>query len=253
MTTKSLSAYAPHLLGLGVVTAIAAFFFAVEPIPQDPGYHDFADRRTLMGIANFWNVASNLPFLFAGIYGLRYLPDGALRLPFAVFFIGLVLTCFGSGYYHYAPVNETLVWDRLAMTISFAGLIAVFVGDYGVARWARPVVITMLAVGAATVLFWIWGEGRGAGDLRPYAVVAILPMLVIPLVLLARSESSAFTRYYWIMIGFYALAKIGEHFDGQVYALVGMSGHALKHVLAACGGGVLAYALRAQRRAPESA
>ena len=46
----------------------AAFWFS--PIPQDPAYHGFADRRTLFGIPNFWNVFSNLPFVLVGAFGL---------------------------------------------------------------------------------------------------------------------------------------------------------------------------------------
>jgi hypothetical protein len=39
----------------------------VGPIPQDTGYHQFADTRQVAGMDNFWNVASNVPFLLAGL------------------------------------------------------------------------------------------------------------------------------------------------------------------------------------------
>ena len=57
---------------LGAVTVggiAAAFWFS--PIPQDPTYHEFADRRTFFGIPNFWNVFSNLSFVLVGAFGLR--------------------------------------------------------------------------------------------------------------------------------------------------------------------------------------
>ena len=41
----------------------------LPPIPQDQGYHDFADHRTMFGIPNFWNVVSNLPFVAVGAVG----------------------------------------------------------------------------------------------------------------------------------------------------------------------------------------
>lgn len=129
----------PRLIALagGVVLAIAAFFAIVAPIPQDPAYHDFADKRTLLFLANFWNVMSNLPFAIIGLWGMRHVfRHGAtacapgLELAYIVFFAGIFLTAFGSGYYHLHPGNDPLVWDRLPMTIGFAGLFSIIVGEY---------------------------------------------------------------------------------------------------------------------------
>ena len=41
----------------------------LPPIAQDQSYHQFADQRTLLGIPNFWNVVSNLPFIAIGATG----------------------------------------------------------------------------------------------------------------------------------------------------------------------------------------
>jgi hypothetical protein len=49
------------IVGLAALALVAAIF--LPPVPQDLRYHSFADRRTLWGVANFWNVVSNLPFL----------------------------------------------------------------------------------------------------------------------------------------------------------------------------------------------
>ena len=38
-------------------------------VPQSLEYHHFADRRDLLGIANFLDVISNLGFLIVGIAG----------------------------------------------------------------------------------------------------------------------------------------------------------------------------------------
>jgi hypothetical protein len=43
----------------------------LPPLLQDQAYHQFADRRELFGIPNFWNVVSNLPFVILGAVGLR--------------------------------------------------------------------------------------------------------------------------------------------------------------------------------------
>src|SRR5690242_13090880 len=93
---------------LGIALAAAAFLVLVPPIPQDQAYHAFADRRTIFGIPNFGNVISNVPFAGIGIIGLR-LVHGA---PARVLFAGVLLTFFGSAYYHLAPSDARLVWDR---------------------------------------------------------------------------------------------------------------------------------------------
>jgi len=58
------------LLGIGIGVAMVAAMFALPRIPQDPGYHNFADTRPWLGIPNFLDVASNLPFLVVGLLGL---------------------------------------------------------------------------------------------------------------------------------------------------------------------------------------
>ena len=57
------------LLAVSLFTLIAVFVF-VDPYPQPQAYHAFADNRSLFGIANFWNVATNAVFLVPGIAGL---------------------------------------------------------------------------------------------------------------------------------------------------------------------------------------
>jgi hypothetical protein len=59
------------LVGLAAIAAV--LFFVVPPIVEFHWYHDFADQRSLLGIPNFWNVISNLPFLFIGGWGIWYL------------------------------------------------------------------------------------------------------------------------------------------------------------------------------------
>ncbi len=122
------------LAGVSAVLAIAAF--VVPAMPQPLSYHAFADCRTIFGLPNFFNVVSNLPFLVAGVLGLVhvYRGDGRFidpreQLPYLVFFLGALLTCFGSAYYHAAPDNARLVWDRLPMTLGFAGLVAAAVAE----------------------------------------------------------------------------------------------------------------------------
>jgi len=213
--------------------------FLLSPFAQDHAYHAFADDRTLLGIPNFWNVVSNLPFLIVGVSGFRFLVRHSdlvtpLRTAWVMFFVGILLTTLGSGYYHLSPDNPSLGWDRLAMTIAFMSLFAVVVGEYISVNWAHRLLIPLLLLGMASVLYWLHTETLGSGDLRPYALVQFLPVLLIPLIMYRHRGQSDLGPYLGAMIAFYVAAKVFEHYDASVFAAGEiMGGHALKHALAA--------------------
>lgn len=231
-----------------VAATIAAVFLFVDPIPQDPNYHNFADTRRLFGISNFWNVASNLPFFVVGAWGMafvsrRIIHPAELRPAYLVFFFGIFMTAFGSAYYHYEPGNDSLILDRLPMTIGFAGMLAVVLGEIISIRLARRVLAPFLIVGIASVMYWAWTESRGAGDLRPYAIVQFLPMLLIPVLLITHRENSRLVPAFWMMILFYVLAKIVEFFDATIFGFGEiLSGHSIKHLFAAIAPAILLLA-----------
>ena len=232
-----------------------------SPLAQDPAYHAFADGRTLLGIPNFWNVVSSVPFFIVGVWGLVFLarhPDTAthLRGVWMVFFIGILLTMFGSGYYHLAPDNGSLGWDRLTMVIAFMSLFALVIGEYVSTEWANRLLVPLLLIGVGSVYYWLSTEAQGAGDLRPYALVQFLPMLLVPIIVLLRRGRSDLGPWFGLMIVFYVAAKLFEFYDASVFAAGGlMSGHAIKHVLASLGAACLLLGLHrrahsASRRAP---
>ncbi|MBT3535796.1 MAG: alkaline phytoceramidase [Rhodospirillaceae bacterium] len=232
------------LVGITVI-AIAATLF-VPAIPQDPAYHLFADARPFLGIPNFGNVASNVAFTLVGFFGLMVLygqtPGSAGvtlsdTLPYAIFFAGVALIGAGSAYYHWAPTNATLFWDRFPMTIAFMALTAAIVADrIHRAIGLKIILPLLLAMGVASLIFWVLTEAAGTGDLRFYGLVQFLPIFLIPIIcwLFPRARYTK-GRYIAAMIFFYALAKLFEHFDSQLYDLAGnlVSGHTLKHLTAA--------------------
>ena len=55
----------------GLILGALGVILSLDPWRQDPAYHLFADRRAWLGVANFADVASNLPFLAVGLWGLR--------------------------------------------------------------------------------------------------------------------------------------------------------------------------------------
>ena len=248
MTQAAIRLWAYRLLP---VAGLVALFRFTNPIAQDPAYYLFADGRTLLGVPNFWNVVSNLPFAVVGIWGLYAVLkiDPAhtrfeLRNMYLVFFFGVFLTAFGSSYFHLEPADGSLFWDRLPMTIGFAGLFAAVIGEYGSTSTARHWLPIFLVIGASSVVYWQWTESLGRGDLRPYAIVQFLPMLVVPAILLINKRENDIRPYIWLMIAFYVGAKLLEFFDVEVFSGIQViSGHSLKHILAALGPAVLAAGL----------
>ncbi len=229
------------LLSLAMVMIIAVFF--LPRIPQPEGYHQFADQRLVLGLPNFLNVVSNLPFFLVGLAGLVQLRRGVitailqpLRYLYFILFAGVLLVGVGSSYYHLWPSNLTLVWDRLPMTIAFMSLFALLLAEFVALRAARLLAWPLLLVGIFSVGYWYFTERVNQGDLRLYILVQFLPMLLIPLMLLLFRSCYTHTRALWWLLLFYLLAKLFEGLDTQVYALGNLvSGHTLKHLVSALG------------------
>src|SRR5438132_1136255 len=226
------------VLGLPVHIATAtAVVFSLPPISQDVAYHQFADRRQMLGIPNALNVLSNVPFAVIGILGLtRVARAGAgwERLAFLVLFASVVLTGVGSVYYHLAPRTATLFWDRLPMTVAFASLTALTLGERVSPRAGPWLLAVLVVIGVTSVVSWQRGELAGAGDLRLYILVQFLPMVLIPLALVLFPARALRARDLLGVLGWYVLAKLFEALDAPIFALAGVvSGHTLKHLAAA--------------------
>jgi hypothetical protein len=218
---------------IGAAATIAVMLHA--PVQQALDYHAFADTRAMFGVPNFWNVVSNLPFLVIGLLGIKELsgcPRGALpalHAAYFVFFAGVIFVALGSAYYHLAPANDSLTWDRLPMTTAFMAFVAIIIGEHIDPRIGARSLAPLVLLGAASVVYW-----RLTDDLRPYIVVQFLPLLLIPLVLLLFPSPFSSVRLLWAMLGSYALSKALELGDRFIFAFGGlMSGHALKHAVAA--------------------
>lgn len=238
-----------HKLGILIalfLLSVTAVLFAA-PIPQDPSYHKFADTRSYLGLANFRDTASNLGFTVVGCLGLWSVfgprrqiifDELADARSFATFFFGVGLVSLGSAYYHLAPVNDRLFWDRLPMTVAFMGLFYAILEDRidGVSRQIRWLLPVMVGLGVASVLYWDWTESQGRGDLRFYILVQFFPMIALPVicVLFPKARYTGGGYIIWIIV-WYGLAKILEYFDAQIFDMLGrvISGHSLKHLASA--------------------
>lgn len=240
------------VLGFTVLSVLAALLLPAMPQPLD--YHEFADDRTMLGIPNFMDVVTNGAFVVAGLVGLVVVlrtrtgfERGVERLPYAVFFVGVVLTGLGSGYYHLAPDNERLFWDRLPMTIAFMSLLSAQVVDRMNVRAGLALLGPMLLVGASTVFYWRATERAGAGNVIPYGVLQGYAVVVLLLLARLPSRYTRGTDLYWVFAG-YVLAKVLETFDRQIFELGHViSGHSLKHVAAAVAALLVARMLARRR------
>jgi Ceramidase len=217
------------------------------PIMQDLAYHEFVDVRKIFGIPNFYNVVSNLPFLLVGVVGSIFScrnTSGPSRIAWVIFFIGVGLVGFGSAFYHLEPDNQSLLWDRLPMTIGFMGLFAALLGEFVEPRMTTYLLFPLVLIGIASVLLWHWFE-----DLRLYVWVQFMPLLVIPALLVLYRRRYSHANLLVLALVFYLLAKLLEAFDAEVFVLLQneMAGHAVKHVFAGIGSAIILWMLRIRK------
>ncbi|WP_322029119.1 hypothetical protein [Paraburkholderia sp. J76] len=235
------------LLGSVALFALGAVLQIVWPLTQAASYHHFADERSLGALPNASDVLSNLVILAAGIANLgwvvRRMSQRPLQLPgMLAAAIGLILTAFGSAWYHAAPSDATLVWDRLPMTIVFAGILAMLWTSVSGMRVGWLQLLILVAVSVGTVGYWMAFE-----SLWPYAILQFGGLAVIVVMTVFRKVEGLGG---WVMlIVFYAIAKAFESLDWQIWALSHhlLAGHALKHVASGLAGFALLAVANASR------
>lgn len=221
------------ILALGSLTG-ACF---LRPIPQDPDYHRFADQRIFLAVPHFLNVVSNLPFLVSGLFGLCNVLSkpasgflaGWVRWPWLALTGSIFLTGFGSSYYHWAPGDSTLFWDRLPMAIGFGAVLGIIVTERIDDRtWGRLLWAPLLLLGPGSLLYARW-----SGDLRFYGLIQGWVIVLVPLVLLLFPGRYGGTHHWFLILGLYGIAKVFEVGDVQTFRVGGyVSGHTLKHLFA---------------------
>jgi len=232
-----------------LVTAIVCGAMLIHgPIAQLAHYNEFADQSALFGIARGGDVLSNVGFALVALWGivrlwpLRYHPALlAGRYGYSLFLLGLLSTAFGSGYYHLAPDNARLVWDRLPIALACAGLLAAVRAE-NLPNENGKTVATLLAVSAIiSVDWWRVTDLYGAiGDLRPYLLFQLLPLLLIPLWQAIYRAPPADRLAFGAALLAYVAAKFAELNDRQIFdALGSISGHTLKHLLATLAAWIL--------------
>lgn len=224
---------------------------------QPAHHHQFADARSWGRLPCAMDVLSNVPFALWGVLGLACLvavhrtsiatsrQEAAHRGLAAVFFGGLMLTAFASSWYHLRPDDAGLLIDRLGMVVAFAGLIGLAVAERVSARAGWLLGAVVMALGPVAVAVW-----ATSGNVGPWLVLQLGSMaLLLGLAWMPPLASAWAIRWGWV-IAVYALAKLLELADHDIYALTRevVSGHTLKHVVASFAAWPVIAALHNQGR-----
>lgn len=233
---------------VGVILLTGMFFYLLKPIPQSQNYHHFADQRIWLGIPNTWNVLSNIAIALPGLFGLLLLfspnkvqfNDDRERWLWIGVALGLILTAIGSSYYHLAPDNFRLIWDRLPMTFVFMCIVAALISErinIYLGLWLWPVLV---AIGFYSVWLWYASELQGNSDLSFYIGIQAFTLLTAMVMVLLPSP---YTRNWDLAVAIvcYVLAVLCDMFDHQIDRMMGdvISGHTLKHLAVGLTGAVL--------------
>ncbi len=240
-----------YRLPLFLTLLACAILVLYGPVPQLANYHAFADTGSLFGMHHAGNILSNAGFALVALWGLARLwpqrQHAAMRAGwpgYLLFMIALLLTAAGSSFYHAAPDNFRLVWDRLPIALACVGLLAAVRAEtvgvaQGVTHGTRDAWLLAL-LATASVGWWYASAQLGSEDLRPYLLLQILPLLLIPLWQKIYGSNAEDRAAFGWAIALYVLAKGAEVTDHALLAhLGGVSGHTLKHLLATAAAGVI--------------
>jgi hypothetical protein len=221
------------LTGLIILLFLAIFLPSIQ---QDQNYHNFADKRVLFGVNNAFDTLSNLAFIIVGALGLvnfynnQYVKiSNSFSVILNLFFISIILIGLGSSFYHLSPNDFTLVFDRLAMSLVFASILAMLAYLKTSPRFGLHTLAELLILAPLTVLIWKFN-----GNLTPYVVLQFGGIILVILTLLltkTRMQGPCFTS----LIILYGAAKLAEFYDEKIFNLSQnlISGHTLKHLIAA--------------------
>lgn len=210
-------------------------------LKQDPtSYFEFADTNKIFNISNAWNVLSNLPFLFVGIWGFlrirKYPINDVIDHSGIWFALAMALTSFGSSYFHIDPNPQTLFWDRLPMAFAFSSLLALLLIDRHFSNFKHLHLILLIILSTLTVVNWRFGNG----DLRPYILLQFMGGLWILLIAVFTPNNKIKKSNISYSLLIYLFAKICESYDQQIFSVTqAISGHTIKHLLAAASAGII--------------
>lgn len=134
------------------------------------------------------------------------------------------------------PIMTHWYFDRIPMTLVFMSFLSATISECINIRAGKYLLFPLLIAGITSVLWWHHTESVGRGDLRFYGFAQFYPIIFAPLIYLFFRSSIYKKGFYSLVmaIGWYAIAKVFEHFDKDIYSFTGfISGHSVKHLAAA--------------------
>ena len=226
----------PELILLAAVLGLLAVALIAPGITQGAHHHAFADQRVLRGIPFAMDVLSNLSFALWGIAGAAGLHSlsrhSRLNTEHALaglFFAGLLVTSAASAWYHLQPDDAGLGVDRLAMVVAFASLLGLATAGRISHRAGAAVSAAVLILGPLSIWFWL-----ASGNVLPWLVIQFGGMALMVWMAGVKPLPGALPVRWGVVVAVYAVAKLLEMADHQVYDFTGhlVSGHSLKHLVA---------------------
>lgn len=217
------------------------FLIVYGPIVTPERYLTLADQRNWLSIPNTWNVLSNIPFLFVGAFGLQKFSsivfnDPKEKIFYVIFFIGVFLVGLGSSYYHWRPNNFHLMWDRFPIAIAMTAFISAIIAERIDLPFGRFILWPLLIFCLLSVYYWYFTITHNQEDVRIYTFFLVFfPIVLTPLILLMFKTPYTKSKYIWIALITFIVARITEGYDLAIYNFSGhfVSGHTLKHLLVA--------------------
>jgi hypothetical protein len=248
--------HAPTIITVGMIVILALH----GRIAQPAHYNEFADHSVVSGIPHAADVLSNAGFALVAIWGWLTLHPRRASEPlrggwpgYRLFLIGLLLTAFGSAFYHLAPDNARLFWDRLPIALVCAGLLAGVRGDISGGSKAGIEVTVLALYAVASVAWWAITERAGAGDLRPYLLLQGLALILIPLWQAIHRAPRTDRIAFGTAMLLYILAKAAEVLDHEIAIALGfVTGHTLKHLLATAATAAVVWGLSRRGRVDQA-
>lgn len=242
-----LAKFERYLLAAVLALLVAAIFG--PSVAQSAHHHDFADLRVWGSVPFAMDVLSNLPFAVWGAIGLAGVvalsrqakPLAAQLALAALFFAGLLLTAAASAWYHWLPNDSGLALDRLGMTVAFAGLLGLAAAGRISLRAGWGLAAAVLVLGPLSIGVW-----AATANVLPWALLQFGGMAMVVWFACTKALPGALPVRWGMVIAIYALAKLLEVADHQIYDLTShlVSGHSLKHVVASFAAWPVLAALR---------
>lgn len=224
--------------------ALLVGLIAWGPVPLAAHEHRYADQRSWLGVPNIAHLIANLPLLAAGLWGWLRTRTGdwpdELRAPWQLFHLCVLGGALVSVAYHAAPGDTGYLLSQVAMSAAFV-LLTIGV----LAERVNPWFGTRAGITCAMVLTLLLSTTSLTGgtiDLRPFLLLQLLPVLLIPTGVLGLPGRHTRSADWMIMLATYVVARGFGMADALVYERTGwISGHSLMHVGLGCVAGWLAY------------